>query len=1168
MKTVLGLDLGVASIGWAIVKEDKNKQELIRTGVRVIPIDSTIASDFEKGNPVSKNKDRTLKRQARRNNHRYKLRKNFLTEFLAKNNLWPLPEGLFKLDSVELYGLRDKALTQKVTLPELARIWYHLNQKRGYIDSRKGISEDETDTKYVEAIKTRSSGLYTDYKTVGSYFYHKLLETKEKYGNANYRVKSGDDKENIFLVDDYKLEFDEIWKEQKKYYPNILNDSNNKEIRDKIIFFKRKLKSQKHLIGECRFEKYHKCMPISSPIHEEIRLWQDVNKLRITNKFNEIFELTLEQKQDLFNYLWNTEKISEKDLLKRFGYPTSREGYKFNYDKFIRGYVFRVRLKDAFEVASFDFSAYESFDSLSPDFNSHILFSLWHVLYSIDEIKDVKKVLSEKYSFPDNLIESLLKLPIKNDFSAVSSRAARKILPFLREGKLYNEACEAAGYNHSDSITKEENNERVLTPIKELALIKPNQLRNPTVEKILNQLINLLKGLDEDGYQFDEVRIELARELKKSAKERKKITELNRDNKKKNEEAYKEIQKHGFNKVSKKMIEKYLLWTEFDGCSPYECGKRIELGDLFNKALYEIEHIIPRSRYFDDSFTNKTICRTNLNKEKDNQTAFDYMKGKSPELHIQYVEAIKHNNKISKTKRRYLQMSVNEIPDDFINRQLNETRYITKETLSLLKKIYRNVHSTSGTVTDYLKHHWGYNDTLMQLNFDRVAPEDIIVEELEGGKKRRKIKDWTKRLDHRHHALDAIVVACTKQSYIQQLNALNKFVQNPQEFKQYEIRSNVPFTFETVKSSLATILVSYKAGKKVATIKKVGLDRWGKKPGNFGQVTLVPRGALHEESIYGSNKTYKVIPVSKLKTVEQCAVAWQKELIEQHLAVHKNDLKLLQKNLKKSPIIIKDEETLDSVTIFETEHVKRYNLEYTATNKFDEKAAASIVNKNVRDIVLKRLKDNENDPAKAFKDLKNIPVYFNKEKGIVIKTVRCYTGGNDYPALHTSTDGVTQNHKQSTNVTEKSPVDFVKGGNNHHIAFYADQEGNRYEECVTFFEAFEKKRMKQPVIQKEHPLGYKYVTSIQVNEMFVFGLSSEELDSAISEENTTLISKHLYRVQKLQSKDYWFRHHLETKLDDTINSNFKKYLRIRNPTNLDGIKVSVSKTGSIKVKND
>ncbi|MFZ5553537.1 MAG: type II CRISPR RNA-guided endonuclease Cas9 [Bacteroidota bacterium] len=1163
MKTILGLDLGIASIGWAIITEEKEKQNLVASGVRIIPIDTETVNNFSKGNSTSKNQDRRTKRSARRNNHRYKLRKHFLKEFLKENQLWPLPESLFHLSAVELYSIRHKAISEQISLQELARIWFHLNQKRGYISSRKAVSEDEKDTKYVEAIKQRSKSLYDNYKTVGSYFYHKLLE------NSIYRIKSGDDKENIFLVEDYMLEFDLIWETQKKFYPDFLTAQNHDRVKKQIIYYKRKLKSQKHLIGECRFEKYHKCMPVSSPIAEEIRLWQDVNKLRITSKLGEVFELPNEQKTNLFNYLMVNEKIIEKDIFIRYQFPTTKGEFKINYEKQIKGYSFRAKLIALFEAHGIEATPYLNFDPLANDFSAHPFFKLWHLLYSTEEIIDIKKNLKEKYQFHDELINGLLKLPIKNDFTSLSSRAARKILPHLRNGLMYDKACKEAGYNHSESLTKEENEIREIIDIENLDLIKPNELRNPTVEKILNQLINLLKALRKEGYKFDEIRIELARELKKNAKERKRISELNRENEAFTKKCREDLIKEGYGRPTKKDIEKYKLWLEFDGCSPYEPHKRIELRDLFDKAKYEIEHIIPKSRLFDDSFNNKTIARVHVNKEKDNQTALDYMCAIHNEdgLH-QYTECIKHNMKISRTKRNNLLMKGNEIPEDFINRQLNETRYITSETLKLLKKVCREVNSTSGTVTDYLRHYWGYDVVLMDLNFDRVNPEEIELREINGQKK-KVIKNWSKRLDNRHHAIDAIVIAATKKTYIQQLNRLNTYFDKPGDLKPIPIKTIVPFSYEEVKKNVANILVSYKAGKKVATLKKIKKDRWGKEPGNIGQKMLIPRGSLHEESVYAKNYRQKKVDIKNLESLDQCAVEWQKKVLQNYLNQNKLELSVALKQLKKKPITYGKDKKLTAVTVFDAEHVKRYDLQYSPTNKFDLKAAESIVNKNVRQIIMQRLQENNNEPAKAFKNLKENPVYFNKEKGITIKSVRCYTGGNDYPALHDAIEGNTVNHKQGIQLSNKIPVDFVKGGNNHHIALYEDLENKRLEECISFFEAFERKRNKLPIIERNHPKGWRFITSIQQNEMFVFDLDKKDLETLIEKENYAEISKHLYRVQKIQSKDYTFRHHLETKIDDTKSAKeLKKFIRVQSIGNMTGIKVRVSNTNRISIIND
>lgn len=1171
MKRILGLDLGVASIGWAIVDENENTQKIVTAGVRVIPIDTKTADNFSKGVSTSKNQDRRIKRAARRNTHRYRLRKHLLTTFLKNLNLFPINTTLFSLSAAELYGLRHSAIHEQISLEALARIWFHLNQKRGYINSRKGFSEDDKDTKYIEKIKENSKNIYDHYRTIGSYFFHKLQE------NPLYRIKSGNDENRVFLIEDYMREFDLIWETQQKFYPDILTEQNYNTLRNKIIYYKRKLKSQKILIGDCRYEKHHKSMPISSPIATELRIWQDINNLKIKSKYGEVFELSTDQKLELYHHLNSHAKISEKDLLKKFGFPATKNEYKINFEKDIPGNSYRAKVLQAFDDYAVPSHMFDNFNCLEQEFASHPYFKLWHLLYATEETSYLKKALCSQFNFSENLAEALIKIPIKNDFAALSSRAARKIMPFLREGKKYNEACDAAGYKHADYETASEKEEREIIPIKELKHFKSNALRNPTVEKILNQLINLLMALEADGHRFDEIRIELARDLKNNAKKRQSIFKQNRENEAENKRIMDELHKEGYKSVSKKDIEKYKLWKEFDGFSPYEPKNRIRISDLFDKAQYEVEHIIPKSRYFDDSLMNKTIARTFINKEKNNETAFDYMKTKGADFLHQYEECIKHA-KIHPKKKDYLKMAGNQIPDDFINRQLNETRYIAKETLKLLKKVCKNVYSTSGSVTDYLRHHWGYDHVLMDLNFERVAPEEIEIKEI-NGQTRKVIKNWHKRLDHRHHAVDALVIACTKQSYIQQLNTLNAGFDYHLPPKTLAIKQRKPFEYEEVKTAVANILISFKAGKKVATIKRVGKDRWGKEPGNIAQTTVVPRGALHEESIYGMNKKYsEPIHVSKVKDLNSLAITWQKELVLKHVAKYENDFAAALKNLKKDPIIYDGNKVLDKVVIYFEKPVKRYDLQYTNTNKFDLKAAESIVNENVKRIVIDRLKKFDGKPELAFKNLTDEPLYFNKDKKIVITSVRCYTKTADeqikpeeagYIPLHETHLGKTLNTKQASGINPKTAVDYVKGGNNHHIAIYENDNGERVEECVSFFEAFQRKLAGQPIIQKEHPMGYRFVMSLQQNEMFVWGLSKEELQDNIVKRNFALISKHLYRVQKIATLNYVFRHHLETQLDDSKNaSDLKKFIKIYSLKALTGFKVRVQANGNIYLIHD
>jgi CRISPR-associated endonuclease Csn1 len=225
---------------------------------------------------------------------------------------------------------------------------------------------------------------------------------------------------------------------------------------------------------------------------------------------------------------------------------------------------------------------------------------------------------------------------------------------------------------------------------------------------------------------------------------------------------------------------------------------------------------------------------------------------------------------------------------------------------------------------------------------------------------------------------------------------------------------------------------------------------------------------------------------------------------------------------------------------------------------------------------MQRLSTFGNNSKEAFKDLSNNPIWMNQEKGVAIKSVRCFTGLSDLQPLHKNTKG--------------EDIDFVSTRNNHHMAVYKDDTGKLFENTVTFWDALERKKAGLPVIvtnpkqlwtvlietgfdnqeilNKLPKDNWTYVTSLQQNEMIVFGLNPSEVDF-YSPENYAMLSKHLYRVQKMSKKssgaiDVWFRHHLETKLDDTgIARDLKKFINARSLAALTGAKVKVNNLGQI-----
>ena len=286
---------------------------------------------------------------------------------------------------------------------------------------------------------------------------------------------------------------------------------------------------------------------------------------------------------------------------------------------------------------------------------------------------------------------------------------------------------------------------------------------------------------------------------------------------------------------------------------------------IFSKE-YDIEHIIPKARLFDDSFSNKTLELRSINIEKSNATAYDFIINKygddSLKEYLNRVDELFKKKVISKTKYNKLKMKLSEIPDDFIDRDLRDSQYIAKKAKQMLLEISKVVTSTSGSITDRLRQDWQLVDVMKELNWDKYDKLGLteIIENKEGDKLYR-IKDWTKRNDHRHHAMDALTVAFTKPSYIQYLNNLNARGDKASSIygsiygieqkelsrdKYGALKFNPPMPLNEfrnkAKKHLDEIIISIKAKNKVVTqniniIKKI--RRKNKK------VQLTPRGQLH-----------------------------------------------------------------------------------------------------------------------------------------------------------------------------------------------------------------------------------------------------------------------------------------------------------------------------------
>ena len=1108
-KHILGLDLGVGSIGWALIEtEDDQPKQIIGMGSRIVPISKDDNDQFTKGQAISKNADRTARRTTRKGYDRYQLRRALLTQVLRQNGM--LPERMDE-NVIDLWKLRSDAATEghQLTLQQIGRVLYHINQKRGYKHAKADDNGDSKQTKYVETVNQRYKEIQEAHQTIGQHFYLELLRSKVESGNGPYYTFRIKDK--VFPRAAYIAEFNQIMQVQKAFYPDVLTAELIDTLRSRIIFYQRPLKSCKHLVSLCEFEMRPyktkdgkivyggpKCAPRTSPLAQLCAMWEKANNITLTNRNNERYEFSLEERQQIVNHLCEHDVLKLADLYKILGI-TKKDGWWGGkaIGKGIKGNATLNQLRKALNgkysewlempikrIDAVDDATAEVFWQVSPEIEQTPLFKLWHAVYSLQDTDELAKTLCEKFQITDQeVIDALCKIDfVKPGYANKSHKFIRRLLPYLMEGMMYSEACERIGINHSNSMTAEERDARQLKS--HIDLLPKNALRQPVIEKILNQMINLVNRLQQEYGPIDEARVELARELKQSRDEREGAYKRNNQNERLNKEIAGKIAEMGI-RPSRSRVQKYKMWEESLHRCMY-CGKTVSLAEFLNGADVEIEHIIPRSVLFDDSFSNKICACRECNRDKGNLTALEYLETKPQEQLEAYKQRIDEafkEGRIGKTKREHLLWHKEDIPENFIERQERQSQYIAVKAVEILQQAIRRVWTSGGTVTYYLRNQWGYGEILHTLNLPRYRQVEGMTEMVEyehAGQKHQaeRIKNWSKRIDHRHHAIDALTVALTRQAYIQTLNTLSaqmtrdemmEFVKESEKI--YKEKTSLldkwaqelpHFSVADVQREVDGILVSFRAGKRVTTSARRATYSGGKR--TIVQRGLqVPRGALTEETIYG---------------------------------------KLGNK------------------------FVVKYPLDHPSMKP------DNIIDPTIRALVQKRVAERGKE---AFKE----PLY--SAEGMEIKSVRCYTALQDTSVVTVKYDNAGR------------AIGFAKTGNNHHIAIYKGKDGKPFDSPVSFWDAVERKKYGVPIVitnprevwnnimDKDIPQEFleklpkddwQYVLSMQENEMFVLGMEDDEFNDAIEAKDYATLNKHLYRVQKVARNDYWFRYHTETTVDD------------------------------------
>jgi len=1028
----LGIDMGTGSIGWAAVLEtDDQPTEIIAMGVR--RFEAGVLGDIESGRDESRATARRDARGPRRLTWRrqYRLRKVF--RLLQKMDLLPSGDDshderhrvLAEFDKqfrespdcpdpqaanqMLPYLLRTRALDEKLSRHELGRALYHLAQRRGFQSNLKAAKKDEDIGAVRQGITELEQYMQeAGSRTLGEYFAGLDPEQQRIRGRWTARRMFED-------------EFEAIWAAQAEHHDDLTAE--HKEKLHEAIFFQRPLKSQKGLIGMCDLEPYKRRAPAACLAFQEFRIVQKVNDLEVIQPDGEIRPLQPDEREKLIAALNEKEKITFGGIRTLLGMKRSREyarNYTFNFEQ--GGEKDLVGNRTAAKMA-------KALGDRWQQFTAEEQIRLVDEILSFESEEPLIGRLTNGWGFDETQARAVAETPFESAYGSLSRKAIAGVLPGMREGKRFA------------SVRKDVYNveERTGDPADSLPANHDTgvlrQLRNPAVERALSELRKVVNALIRRYGKPSRIYIELARDLKHGRKLRKDMADLNKRNQKAKDDAKGKILQE-MNNDERFCTERNYLKVRLAEESNWECpytGRSIPPSALVGDSpQFDIEHIIPFSRSLDNSFANKTLCYHEENRKvKGNKTPYETYHGTEQwDEILARVRRFKADPRLAARKLALFQTE--KLPDQekFDDRQLNDTRYMTKMAGEYLGLLYggqideggtRRIRVSPGRVTHYLRQRWNLNSILGH-------------------------PDKKERADHRHHAIDALVVAVTEAAQVSDLS------------------------------------------RAAAEAEDMDLDG------------LFPRGGDFEPP-------------------------WDAFLDEARRHVEKITIS--------SRVARRLNGRLHKDTIFSK-----------PIGALSKQEVEDIVDDRVRELVKQRLAKLGGTPDKAFKDKADHP-YFTAKDGRIIPIHKVRVRKSDKPMK------VGRGTKQR----------YVNPGSNHHMEIVAvlDKDGKEKKwegHIVNTFDAFQRYRRGEPIIQRDHGEGKR----------FKFSLAGGEHVEMEHEPG----KRQLYRVLGISAKMIEFRLHSDAR-PSTVVRKISRARTIRSAGALldaHAWKVTVDPLGNVFPAND
>jgi CRISPR-associated endonuclease Csn1 len=1050
-------------------------------------------------------------------------------------------------------------------------------------------------------------------------------------------------KSKISLISDCALEFVPI-KDKKGV---LVKDANGKQI-----------------------VKPLKCIAKSNPIFQEFRLLQFVKNLKIFKKeitsdvdvTNEYLK-TEEDLVELYHWLNDKAEISQKQFL---AYPK----FKLREDKFRWNFV-EDKIYPCNETRNQFLNAIAKIEVDKSFFDTKNTQELWHILYSVTDKIEIAKAITtfaKRHHLPEEFSLNFSKLkPYKKEYGSYSEKAIKKLLTLMRFGSLWDDkSIDSKTLARIDKLQTGEFDENIKNRVREKAIhlsaisdfkglplwltsyivydrhseasdiskwkspadiehflkhdFKQHSLRNPIVEQVITETLRVVKDIWQhygEGKEnfFNEIHIELGREMKNNAADRKRITDTINQNENTNlriKAILTELKNEGINDVrpfspsqqeilkiyeegiysnenSKEKLEevdkirknakpttaeitKYKLWLEQGYISPYT-GKIIPLSELFT-TKYQIEHIIPQSRLFDDSLSNKVICESEVNELKSNMTALEFIQKNEDRIvtltggrTVKIFTVNAYNQHITsyyaKNKGKQKKLLSEDIPEKFIERQLNDTKYISKIVKNLLSKIVReeeeqevtskHIVSLNGSITSRMKQDWGLNDVWNNIVTPRFERLNAITNSNDFGQLELKKDAYgnagkqvfqtavpdaiakgfsKKRIDHRHHALDALVIACVNRTHINYLNNLNAKDDDDKSIK-HELRSklcyktkpdangNYKWEFhkpwehftKNAEDELNKTIISFKQNTRVINKTVNKYQVWKDENGLMKKVTVKQtqgdnwaiRKPMHAETVSGrvSLKRIKQSHITIVNAIEQVELIVDKEVKKQLIAKIKQypgNPEGLKKHLKSFPIMI-DGKAIDKVQVYETIEAtatrERNNLDIT----FDEKKIEKITDTGIQKILLNHLKQEiyQNAIDENGKKITPHEVAFS-ETGIVElnKNIKSLNNGkNHQPIKKVRVFEESKRFALGNTGNKKDKYVEAAKGTNLFFAIYQDEKGKRNYKTIPFNEVIERQKQSLSTALEIDENGNRLLFTLSPNDLVYVPTEDEKENIAL-----------------------------------------------------------------------